>query len=101
MFNIIFKSRKVKDDFNRYLGILSKAKQREIINRLVRNPYPTPPPNGDIGTVEKKGIFYCYEITGGDRLIYEIWKKEKTIFIRFVGRHDGEIAFFRKYSKKR
>lgn len=100
MFTIHFKSNRIKNDFDSFLGSLSEDKQKEILNRIVKNPFPTPPPYGEVGTVEKKGEFYCYEITGGDRLVYEIWKREKIIFVRFVGNHDDEIEFFRKYSKK-
>ncbi len=101
MYEIRFVSARVKRNHIKLLKILSKVVKDRLRERLESYPYPNPHYHGEQkfpSKVEQKGILYCYEVTGGDRILYDVDEVEKIVIIHFAGNHDEEIQFFRKYS---
>lgn len=72
---------------------------KRLIKRLTDYPYPARAQDEELGKVTKKGNFYCYDISGGGRVIYDIIEENRIVNIRFAGNHDDQITFLRKYKK--
>lgn len=101
MYSIVYKSTSIKKDFENLLDSLSEDIQKRVLNRLTYYPFPNrqnATSYGGIelhGRIEKKGKIYCYEITGADRILFDIIKKTKTVFITYSGGHGGELIRLR------
>lgn len=103
MYEIRFKGSKVKKQFLKLIKNLSKNVKDRMRDALENNPYPSPVygKTRKVPTkIEKKGSLYCYEITGGDRILYDIIDKPlKVILIHYAGNHDGEIRYLKRFAK--
>ncbi len=98
MFETRFKG-KQKKSFKNLLKKLSPQVKSKFRNTLENNPYPSPTYGNILCNVEKKGNLYCIEITGGDRILYDIIEVDegkKATLIYYAGDHDGEIRFLKK-----
>lgn len=100
MYEIRFKGSRVQKQFKRLLEKHSSDVKRRLRTALLSQPYPSPTYGRSTilsAKIEKKGPFFCYEISGGDRILYDIVEEPiKAVIIHFAGNHDGEIRFLRK-----
>ncbi len=103
MYEIRFKGRKVKKQFIKLKQKLSRKLIKRMRDALENNPYPSPTYgiNRKVPTkIEKKGSLYCYEVTGGDRILYDIIENPiKAVLMYYAGNHDGEIRYLKRYAK--
>lgn len=102
MYELRYKGRKVEKKFNSFVNGLSKKVKDKIKNTLYENPYPSPTHGEALCKVERKGVLYGIEPTGGGRILYDIITLEankKVIFIHFVGNDDDEIRYLKKFAK--
>lgn len=103
MYEMRFKGSKVKKQFKILLQKLSQNVKERMREALENNPYPSPTYGSTrkVPTkIEKKGSLYCYEITGGDRILYDIIESPiKAVLIHYVGDDDGEIRYLKKYAR--
>jgi len=97
MYDIRFKG-KAKKKFKNLLQRLSP----KVKDTLSNDPYPSPTHGETLCKVERKGVLYGIEPTGGDRILYDIISLEndkKIILVHFVGNDDEEIRYLKKYAK--
>ena len=103
MYEIRFKGSKVKKQFKKLAQKLSPHVKKRMREALENNPYPGPTygSSRNVPTkIEKKGKIYCYEITGGGRILFDIYEKPiKAVLILFAGNDDEEQRFLKKYAK--
>lgn len=103
MYAIRFKGSKVKKQFIKLKQKLSRDLIKRMRDALENNPYPSPTYgfNRNVPTkIEKKGSLYCYEVTGGDRVLYDIIENQlKVVLVYYAGNHDGEIKYLKKYAR--
>ena len=102
MYEVRYKGSKVKKDFLLLLSRCSPEIKVKIRTTLENNPYPTPTHGSLLNKITKKGYLYCYPVSGGDRILYDIFKMEdgkKIVLIYFSGNDDGEIRYLKKYAK--
>lgn len=102
MYEIRFKGSKAKKDFKHLVESLSPKLKEKLKNTLEKNPYPSPTHGTLLNKVEKKGQLYCYPVSGGDRILYDIvdlGNDKSIVFVHFSGDDDGEIRYLRKYAK--
>ncbi len=102
MYEVRFKGSKAKKDFTRLLSGLSKNIKARIRETLENNPYPTPTHGNSLNKIEKKGALFCYPVSGGDRILYDIISIEqnkKVVLIHYSGNDDGEQRYLKKYAK--
>ncbi len=102
MYEIQFKGSKAKKDFKKLLSGLSREVKARIKDTLENNPYPTSTHGAVLNKIERKGILYCYPVSGGNRILYDIIsvdKNKKAVLIHFSGNDDGEIRYLKKYAK--
>ncbi len=103
MYEIRFNG-KQKKSFKKLFNKLSDQLKSKFRNTLENNPYPSSSHGSTLCNVEKKINLYCIEITGGDRILYDIIKIDdgrKAVLIYYAGDHDGEIRFLKKKHTKR
>lgn len=101
MYDVRFKG-KAKKKFKNFLERLSPKVKAKIKNTLQNYPYPSPTYGDTLCKVERKGLLYGIEPTGGDRILYDIIGVEnnkKIILIHSVGNDDEEIRYLKKYAK--
>ena len=101
MYEIRF-SGKQKKQFKQLLDKLSPKVKDKIKDILQNHPSPSPTHGETLCKVERKGKLYCIEVTGGDRILYDIIKIDKDkkfVLIRYSGNDDGEIRFLRRHAK--
>lgn len=95
-------SSKNKKRFKKLIAKLSKDKRNSIRNILQNNPYPRPTLGNELCKVEKKGPYYCIEVTGGDRILYLIDNQDpKAVLICYAGDEKGEITYLKNHGKKK
>jgi len=101
MYEMRFKGSKARKDFTRLLSGLSKNVKERIKNTLENNPYPTRSHGNSLNKVEQKGVLYCYPVSGGDRILYDIINTQnaKAVLIHYAGNDDGEQRYLKKYAK--
>jgi len=103
MYAIRTNGNKVEKRFNKLLQKLSKNVKVRMKKALKENPYPSPTYKNAtaINTkIEKKGKIYGYEVTGGDRILFDIYDEPiKTVMILYAGDDKGEQKFLEKYAK--
>jgi len=103
MYDIRFNGSKVQKQFNKLKQKLSDRVKARMREALENNPYPSPTyrSNRNVATkIEKKGKIYCYEVTGGDRILFDIYEKPiKAVLILFAGNDDEEQRFLKKHAK--
>lgn len=100
MYDVRFKG-KAKKKFKNFLQRLSPNVKAKIRNTLYNYPYPSPTHGHTLCKVERKGILYGIEPTGGDRILYDIISEDnkKIVLIHSVGNDDEEIRYLKKYVK--
>jgi len=101
MYEIRFKGAKAKKDFKLLLKKYSKNIKKRLRYTLENNPYPSSTHGTNLNKVEKKGQLYCYPMSGGDRILFDIIELEnnqKVILIHYSGNDDGEIRYLRRHS---
>ena len=101
MYTIYTKSSRVEKDLDRLLNKLNITLQKRLWQRLSKNPFPSNSNSAELGKIEKKGGYYCYEITGGDRIIFDIHEQDKLVNILAAGNHDSEMKFLKKYGNRK
>jgi len=103
MYEIRFNGSKVQKQFKKLMQKLSDEVKARLKKALENNPYPSPTygSNRNVATkIEKKGRIYCYEVTGGDRILFDIYEKPiKAVLILFAGGDDKEQRFLKKHAK--
>ena len=97
MYDIITKSKQVEKDFDKLVKSLSVENQHKLMTTLARNPKPTPSNNSELNKPEKRGKFWQYEPTKGERVIYDVLERPKTVIIQFAGNHDKANLFKRTH----
>lgn len=101
MYDLRFKG-KQKKQFSKLLQKLSPGVKSKLKNTLQNNPYPSVTNGTNLCKVEQKGRLYGIEVTGGDRVLYDIIDLDadnKAVLIYYAGNHDGEIRALKKYAK--
>lgn len=102
MYEIRFAGGKQKKRFKLLLGGLSPEVKDKIKNILQNHPYPSPTYGETLCRVEKKGKLFCVEVTGGDRVLYDILEIKggrKFVLILYSGDDDGEIRYLKRHRK--
>lgn len=96
MYVIRAKSSRVEKAFDRLVNHLSDKVQVNILKTLSSSPKTTTSYGSVTGRIQKKGKYWQYYVTGGDRIIYQVIEKPiKTVFILFAGNHDEASIFLR------
>lgn len=101
MYEIHF-SGKQRKRFKQLLDKLSPEVKDKIKDTLKNHPYPSSIYGETLCKVERKGKLYGIEVTGGDRVLYDIIKideDKKFVLILYSGDDDGEIRFLKKHAK--
>lgn len=101
MYEIRFKGSKTKKNFKRLLKKFSPQVKSKLKNILENNPYPSFTHGRSLNKVERKGKLYGYEISGGDRVLYDIVEIEdskKAVLIHYIGNHDGEMRYLKRHA---
>ncbi len=97
MYEIVGKS-KPRKQFEKLVKKLSANLRKKLNFTLESNPYPSPSYGKSLCKIEKKGAFYCYETSGGDRILFVVIEKPaKKVLILFAGNDDEEQRFLKKY----
>jgi len=96
MYVIRAKSSKVEKAFDKLMSPLSKEVKSKIITTLCTSPKTTTSQSTIQGRIEKKGKFWQYYVTSGDRIIFDVIDKPaKTVLILFAGNHNDAAIFLR------
>ena len=82
MYEVLFKSAKVEKNSKKLLQKVSKDKRNRLRFTLENHPHPSPSYGTTLCKIEKKGHVFCYEITGGDRILFDIIELEKVVMTR-------------------
>ncbi len=96
MYVIHAKSSKVEKSFNKLLSGLSDNVKIRIVKTLCSSPKSSTSQSSVSGRIEKKGKFWQYYVTAGDRVIYSVIDKPKRIvMVQFAGNHNDAGIFLR------
>jgi hypothetical protein len=98
MYQIYAKSRSVEKDFEKLLGSLSKQQHINMMTVLATSPKATQASGAVLNKIEKRGRYWQYFATGGDRVIFDVieTKDTKQVLILFAGNHDKAKIFLRE-----
>lgn len=102
MYEIRFKGSKAKKDFKKLLAGVSHEVKDRIKHTLENNPYPSPTHGKVLNKIEKKGLLYCYPVSGGDRILFDIisiGQNKKVVLVYYSGNDDGEKRYLKGYTK--
>ena len=99
MYQIYAKNRSIEKDFEKLLKSLSQQQQTTMLTVLAASPKATQASGTVLNKIEKRGRYWQYFPTGGDRVIYDIieTKDTKQVFILFAGNHDAAKIFLREH----
>ncbi len=99
MYQIYAKNRSVEKDFEKLLKSLSEQQQANMMTVLAASPKATQASGAILNKIEKRGMYWQYFATGGNRVIYDVMetKDNKQILILFAGNHDKAKIFLRKH----
>lgn len=99
MFQIYAKNRSVEKDFEKLLKSLSEQQQTTMLTVLATSPKATQASGLVLNKIEKRGRYWQYFPTGGDRVIYDVieTKDTKQVLILFAGNHDQAKIFLREH----
>lgn len=100
MYEIRYRGARAKKNFKQLLKGFSEEVKKRLRNTLENNPYPTSTHGTSLNKVERKGQLYCYPMSGGDRILYDIIELEndqKIVLIHYSGNDDGEIRYLKKH----
>lgn len=96
MYALRAKSSRVEKAFEKLISPLSKEVKSKIITTLSSSPKTTTSQSSILGRIEKKGKFWQYYVTSGDRIIYDVIDKPaKTVLVLFAGKHNDAAIFLR------
>ena len=79
MYVLRAKSSRVEKAFDKLTSLLSKEVKSKIITTLSTSPKTTTSQSSILGRIEKKGKFWQYYVTSGDRIIYDVIDKPTKI----------------------
>jgi mRNA-degrading endonuclease RelE of RelBE toxin-antitoxin system len=99
MYDIRPKSNRCKKDLKKLLSGLSSTVRQRINLTLRTNPYPTQTHGQLLNKITRKGVLYCYPVSGGSRILFDIYEEEKVVMIHFAGNDDDQIKYLQKFSK--
>ncbi len=99
MYQIYAKNRSVEKDFEKLLRSLSKQQQINMMTVLATSPKATHASGSVLNKIEKRGRYWQYFATGGDRVIFDVieTKDAKQVLILFAGNHDKAKIFLREH----
>lgn len=98
MYVILAKSTKIEKSFDKLIKPLSDKVKSTIFQKLSKSPKTTTSDRSINGRIEKKGIFWQYYVSWGNRIIYEVIDKpNKTVVILFAGNHNDAKIFLRNH----
>jgi hypothetical protein len=99
MYQIYAKNRSIEKDFDKLVSSLSPQQQTTMMTVLATSPKATQAGGGVLNKVEKRGRFWQYFATGGDRVIYTVIERGnlKQVLILFAGNHDDAKIFLREH----
>lgn len=96
MYVVHAKSSKVEKAFHKLITPLSEKVKSNIITTLSTSPKTTTSQSSVLGRIEKKGKFWQYYVSSGDRIIYDVIDKPtKAVLILFAGNHNDAAIFLR------
>lgn len=96
MYALRAKSSRVEKAFDKLISLLSKEVKSKIITTLSISPKTTTSQSSILGRIEKKGKFWQYYVSSGDRFIYDVVDKPiKTVLVLFAGNHNDAAIFLR------
>lgn len=100
MYEIRFKGSKTEKNFKQLLKKLSPQVKSRLKDTLENNPYPSATHGTSLNKVERKGMLYGYEVSGGDRILYDVFETPlKAVLIHYAGDDDGEIRYLKSFAK--
>lgn len=99
MYQIYAKNRSVEKDFEKLLKSLSEQQQTNMMTVLAHSPKATQASGAVLNKIEKRGKYWQYFPTGGDRVIYDVIesKDSQQVLILFAGNHDKAKIFLREH----
>ncbi|MFZ5535277.1 MAG: hypothetical protein ACOY3M_03975 [Patescibacteria group bacterium] len=97
MYEIRFASAKVQKKCKKLLKRLSPTVKHRFKTTLENYPYPSSTHGSELCKIEKKGSVFCYEITGGDRILFDIYEAKKVVMIVMAGNDNEEIAWLKSH----
>ncbi len=99
MYQIYAKNRSVEKDFEKLLTSLSEQQQITMLTVLSISPKATQASGSVLNKIEKRGRYWQYFPTGGDRVIYDVIEtsENKQVLILFAGNHDKAKIFLREH----
>lgn len=96
MYVLRAKSSRVEKAFDKLISPLSEEVKSRIITTLSTSPKTTTSQSSVLGRIEKKGKFWQYYVSSGDRIIYDVIDKPiKVVLILFAGSHNDAAIFLR------
>lgn len=96
MYVLRAKSSRVEKAFDKLISPLSEEVKSKIITTLSTSPKTTTSQSSVSGRIEKKGKFWQYYVSSGDRIIYDaIDKPVRVVLILFAGNHNDAAIFLR------
>ena|SRR5438128_805062 len=98
MYQIYAKNKSVEKDFDNLIKSLSEQQQKTMMTVLATSPKSTQASGQVLNKIEKRGRYWQYFPSGGDRVIYDIIedKTVKQVLVLFAGNHDAAKIFLRK-----
>lgn len=97
MYEIRFASAKVQKNCKKLLKKLSPSVKSRFRYTLENHPYPSSTHGSTLCKIEKKGSVFCYEITGGDRILFDIFETKKIVMVVMAGNDNEEIAWLKSH----
>lgn len=96
MYVLQAKSSRVEKAFDKLISPLSEEVKSKILTTLSTSPKTTTSQSSVLGRIEKKGKFWQYYVSSGDRIIYDVIDKPvKAVLILFAGSHNDAAIFLR------
>ncbi len=79
---------------------ISPQVKDKFFTQVKENPHSRRSQGSELLKIERKGPIYCYEITGGDRILFDVLESEKVVIVLFAGNHDAEERYLKSLAKK-
>ncbi|KKR33071.1 MAG: hypothetical protein UT63_C0024G0003 [Candidatus Gottesmanbacteria bacterium GW2011_GWC2_39_8] len=101
MYEIRFSGAKAKKDFKNLLKKCNSNVKRRLEDRLKKSPYLSANYSDQLSKIEKKQAYFCYPLSGSNRILYIVIEEAKTVMIFFSGNDDAEQRFLKFHGKKK
>lgn len=98
MYEVRFVSSRVEKRSQKLFKKVSLKVKQRLKFTLEAHPYPSQSYGSALCKIEKKGHVYGYEITGGDRILFDIIEPEKVVMILFAGNDDEEKRWLKLHA---